>query len=76
MYVNNNKKHYWAVNQLIIMISEDHVTGVMMLKYSFDHRNKWLFNTYSHDYNISLFYCVSDPTNTRLVSRKALTGRV
>ncbi len=30
------------------MISEDHVTAVMMLKYSFDHKNKLQFNSYSN----------------------------
>ncbi len=41
----------WAVNQHIIMISEDHVTlktGVMMLKIQLHHRNKLHFTIYSH----------------------------
>ncbi len=41
-----------AVNQHIIMISEDHVTlktGVMMLKIQlYHHRNKFHFKIYSH----------------------------
>ncbi len=57
----------WAVNQYIIMISEDHVTlktAVMMLKI---HRNKLQFNTYSSQKtailscnNISHYYCIFD----------------
>ncbi len=70
-----------AVNQHIIMISEDHVTlktGVMMLKI---HRNKLQLNRYSHRIlfslhcnNISYFHCIFYQINTALVNRRETEG--
>ncbi len=74
----------WAVNQYIIMISEDHVTlktGVMMLKiqlriteinYILPDIN--IENCYFKFYNIFTilfyFYCISEHINASLVSRR------